>query len=62
VITSFGSAPIATAQDLQDASELTPPGTTVKVTYAEGANTGETASVTMAAFPSDNPGPFAFSM
>jgi hypothetical protein len=62
VITSFGSTAIATAQDLQNATDLTPPGTTLKITYASGASVGQTASVTMGAFPSDNPGPFAFSM
>jgi hypothetical protein len=62
VITSFGSTPVATLQDLQDAANLTPPGTTVQITYADGTDTGQTTSVTMGAYPTDTPGPQVFSM
>jgi hypothetical protein len=62
VITSFGSNPIATALDFQNAADLTPPGTTVQITYADGTSTAEMASVTMSEFPSDSPGPEVVSM
>ena len=61
VITSFGSTAIATAQDLQNVAYLTPPGTSVQITYADGADTGETATITMASFPADS-GPDIVSM
>lgn len=62
VITAFGSTPVAILQDLQNGANLSPPGTTVQITYADGSDTGQTTSVTMGAYPTDTPGPQVFSM
>jgi putative serine protease PepD len=63
VITSFGSTAVANVQELTNAAYLTPPGTSVQVTYyADGAATAQTATITMGSFPADDPGPQVVSM
>jgi hypothetical protein len=57
VITAFGSMPITSAASLQNATELTPTGTTVQVGYTDTSGTPQTASVTLGLYPSDSPGP-----
>lgn len=51
VITSFGSTQINSLQDLQDAMYLTPPGTTVQVSYVDGSEAAHTTQVTVGAYP-----------
>ena len=53
VITSFGSTAIATAEGLQRAAELTPPGTSVQVGYYDTSGTVQTVDLTMGAYPTD---------
>lgn len=57
VITSFGSTAIATAEALQKAAELTPPGTSVQVGYYDTSGATQTADLTLGAYPTDDVAP-----
>jgi S1-C subfamily serine protease len=56
VIVSFNSTPIATAQDLLDATNITPPGSTVEMTYLNpGGGGDQIANVSLTTSPDDTP-------
>jgi PDZ domain len=57
VITSLGSTLITSAEDLQNAAELTPAFTAVQVGYTNTSGSAQSTSITMGDFPQTSPGP-----